>query len=331
MDHTIETVPQAVCLGYLWSHNLSARQGVKSNINKARRQFFVLGSSGGFLGHSNPLSAREVVETCVFPTLLYGAENWILDEGCLELLERFQAEIGRRILKLTRYHSSLAVQIGLSLPSVTSRILKLKLRYLCHLLSSENESIATTTFKVMVSQNVYNLSLVRQCIFLDSKLKTNCTAQILNDINCASSCLGVMKKAITSTDRRLMLEEASKHQSVSLASEINWLRVWEAARDKGPFWTNIAQTFYKLLTRPLFGERFCHKCDASIQEDISFFSHLTQNHAPRSVDIPNLLADLRLQDSEPDTTSFHCMKSLVSINIMYAVYPLTLGANFMNL
>ena len=169
MDHTIETVPQAVCLAYLWSHNLSARQGVKSNINKARRQFFVLGSSGGFLGHSNPLSAREVVETWVFPTLLYGAENWILDEGCLELLERFQAEIGRRIL---RYHSSLAVQIGLSLPSVTSRILKLKLRYLCHLLSSENESIATTTFKVMVSQNVYNLSLVRQCIFLDSKLKT---------------------------------------------------------------------------------------------------------------------------------------------------------------
>ena len=221
VDHTIETVPQAVCLGYLWSHNLSARQGVKSNINKARRQFFALGSSGGFLGHSNPLSAREVVETCVFPTLLYGAENWILDEGCLELLERFQAEIGRRILKLTRYHSSLAVQIGLSLPSVTSRILKLKLRYLCHLLSSENESIATTTFKVMASQNVYNLLLVRQCIFLDSKLKTNCTAQILNDINCASSCLGVMKKAITSTDRRLMLEEASKHQSVSLASEIN--------------------------------------------------------------------------------------------------------------
>ena len=37
VDHTIETVPQAVCLGYLWSHNLSARQSVKSNINKARR------------------------------------------------------------------------------------------------------------------------------------------------------------------------------------------------------------------------------------------------------------------------------------------------------
>ena len=112
------------------------------NINKARRQFFALGSLGGFLGHSNPLSAREVVETCVIPTLLYGAENWILDEGCLE---RFHTEMGRRILKLTR--SSLAVQIGLSLTSVTSRILKLKLSYLCHLLSSEDKSIATTTSK----------------------------------------------------------------------------------------------------------------------------------------------------------------------------------------
>ena len=57
-----KTIPQAVCLGYLWSHNLSAREGVKSNINKARRQFFALGSSGCFLGHSNPLSAREVIE-----------------------------------------------------------------------------------------------------------------------------------------------------------------------------------------------------------------------------------------------------------------------------
>ena len=33
--HTVETTPQAVCLGYVWSDNLSARRGVQSNINKA--------------------------------------------------------------------------------------------------------------------------------------------------------------------------------------------------------------------------------------------------------------------------------------------------------
>ena len=52
--------------------------------------------------------------------------------------------------------------------------MKQKLSYLCHLLSSEDESIATRTFKIIASQIAYNLSLVKQCIFLDSKLKTNC-------------------------------------------------------------------------------------------------------------------------------------------------------------
>ena len=314
LNHRIETTPHAVCLGYMWSHNLSAKQGIKLNINKARRQFFALGSSGCFLGHSNPLSAREVVETCVIPTLLYGAENWSLDEGCLELLENFQAEIGRRILKLSRFHSSLAVRIGLSLPSITSRILIQKLTYLSHLLSSDDDdSIATRTFKTIASQNVYNLSLVMQCIFLDSKLKTNCTAQILNDLTYASSSLRAMKKIIASTDKHLMLNEASKHQSVSLASEINWLRIWETARDRGLFWTKITQSFFKLMTKPLFGERTCNKCESPIPEDISFFRHLIQTHTPNSIDVENLLADLRSQDSDPHTSSLHCMRTLVSL------------------
>ena len=79
-----------------------------------------------------------------------------------------------------------------------------------------------------------------------------------------------------------MLNEASKHQSVSLASEINWLRIWEAARDRGLFWTKITQSYFKLMTKPLFGERICNKCESPIPEDISFFSHLIQTHKPNS-------------------------------------------------
>ena len=37
-DHIVEVIPHAVCLGYHWSHCLSARRGVEMNINKARRQ-----------------------------------------------------------------------------------------------------------------------------------------------------------------------------------------------------------------------------------------------------------------------------------------------------
>ena len=39
------------------------------------------------------------------------------------------------------------------------------------------------------SQNAYDFSMVKQSIFLDSKLKTNCTAQILSNINHACKLL----------------------------------------------------------------------------------------------------------------------------------------------
>ena len=115
--------------------------------------FFILDTQAASL---DTLSAREVMETCVISTLLYGAENWILDEACL--LERFQAEIGRRILRLNRYHSYLAVRIGLSLPSIASRILIQKLGYLLCLSSSKDVSIATNTFKMIACLNAYTIS-----------------------------------------------------------------------------------------------------------------------------------------------------------------------------
>ena len=156
----------------------------------------------------------------MIPTLLYGAENWILDEGCLELLERFQAEIRRRILKLSRYHSGLTVQIGLSLPSVTARVLIRKISYLHHLFSSTEESIATYTFRILASQDVQNISLVKQCIFLDSLLKTNCTAQTLEGVCNTSPNIRELKKSIISADLQLTLEVACKHQSTTVASEM---------------------------------------------------------------------------------------------------------------
>ena len=108
MNSTVPIIPEAKCLGYLWHKSLSARPAVEQNIAKARRQFFTLGSTSCYLGQSNPLSARTVVETCILPTLCYGAENWILDDISLDLLNRFQSELGKRILRLSRFHSHLA-------------------------------------------------------------------------------------------------------------------------------------------------------------------------------------------------------------------------------
>ena len=44
-------------------------------------------------------------------------------------------------------------------------------------------------------------------------------------------------------DTVAVLENADNHQSVKLAKEVNWLKVWDAARDCGHFWTGIVQGF----------------------------------------------------------------------------------------
>ena len=43
-----------------------------------------------------------IIECCVLPTLLFGAEFWILNTSLLTKLESFQAEIGKQILCLPK-------------------------------------------------------------------------------------------------------------------------------------------------------------------------------------------------------------------------------------
>ena len=46
LESTISTLHQARWLGFLWSSTMSARPSIEHNINKTRKQFFVLGSTG---------------------------------------------------------------------------------------------------------------------------------------------------------------------------------------------------------------------------------------------------------------------------------------------
>ena len=85
----------ARCLGAWWTPNLSSSKWITVNINKARGALFSRGS-GTFHGTLNPLSSRSIIECCVLPTLLYGAESWILNTTLLIKLESFQAEIGKK-------------------------------------------------------------------------------------------------------------------------------------------------------------------------------------------------------------------------------------------
>jgi hypothetical protein len=92
---------------------------------------------------------------------------------------------------------------------------------------------------------------------LDSILGTHSTAYVLSNTDSVETAVKTQLKSIKTADVLSTLENAANHQSVKLAKGINWLRVWDAARDRGQFWTGIVQSFYRLLTTPVFGDRLC--------------------------------------------------------------------------
>ena len=117
----------AKCLGYWWSWNLSATKAIDEAIKKARRAFFAFGAMGAFHGKLNTISGKTIFDTCVILILLFGSENWIITDPLVYQLEAFQGEIGRRILKLSKFNSTISTRLALKWPSIATRIIILKL------------------------------------------------------------------------------------------------------------------------------------------------------------------------------------------------------------
>ena len=120
--HTIEVIGQKLqtqsevkCLGVWWHYDLSPLKSVEECVHKARRAFFALGSIGAFHGRLNPLTGCSLFQTFVVPSMLYGCETyaWILFEPHLHILDSFQADIRKRILGVSRYHSNISSLIEL--------------------------------------------------------------------------------------------------------------------------------------------------------------------------------------------------------------------------
>ena len=246
------------------------------------------------------------------PTLLYGAENWILDDVSLNLLEGFQAEIGRRILRLSRFHSRYSVLLALSWHSMKARVLIIKLGYLCHLISPEVDNIASRT-RTLTSQDVYSIGIVQQCLSFDSKVGTQSVATLLNNTDHLKAMLKETKKEILLKDKARTHQEAAQHQLVRLTVDINWLRIWEAVRDRGRYWSRIFQSFFKILTSPLFGDRLCRICSTVIPAESSYFEHLVNSHCQKHTNLSPSSLLLKLNsDSDLTTETFHLIKVVIS-------------------
>ena len=124
-------------------------------------------------------------------------ETWLVDVTTIKMLESFQCEIGRRILRLPKHHSKKVVRLGLQWPLVATRILILKLTFLAKLLANMNNIISNTSLAIM---DVYNVGIVQQCQMLESELNTNILPMCLKNPQNAPALVKSMKTDIIKSD-----------------------------------------------------------------------------------------------------------------------------------
>ena len=215
---------------------------------------------GAFHGKLNPISGRTIFDTCVIPILLYGSENWILTDPLVDQLEAFHGEIGRRILKLSKFHSTLFTRLALRWPSIAARILVLKLSLLVKI-SSADDSIGSRIYSSLTAKDSHSLKILQECKSLEDKLGCpGATNSILN----TEASMKEVKRHILKVDWEVCLSKASQHDSTTVASRISssvsWLKLWDSVLDHGPRGTAALQSLYRVLTRPRFGHNVCPIC-----------------------------------------------------------------------
>ena len=275
---SLESSNASKCLGTWWTPDLAPTKAITENISSARRAFFSFGSMGVFQGHLNPLSSRSVVETCVMSVLLFGSESWYLSDTALDGLERFQGWIGKRILRLTCFHSNTTVHIGLDWPSMRARVLMRKLNYLRQLVGVSEDKLSSQIFHAFAGRDVSELTIIEQCRHLESVYEINFTSEILTSADSWAS----IQKRILSADKELRVNRANTRRSLkhlsAIHSEISWLKIWDMVLDYGIQGSKSALCLFGTLSHPLFGDRPCPRCKTSIPEDVTYLEHLTCNH-----------------------------------------------------
>ena len=278
----VQTQTDAKCLGVWWRYDLSPVKSVQECVHKARRAFFALGSIGAFHGQLNPLTGRSLFETFVVPTMLYGCETWILSESHLHILESFQAEIGKRILGISKYHSNTSTLIGLHWPSVKARILIRKLTFLAKLLERD-DGLSSHVFRTLASDDVYEVSLIQQCRSLEQQIGTGYLQLCLENPTDAYSIVHDAKEDILAKDWICTVQSSRSHPSLAVVSATeaiaaSWNSIWDEALEYGVRGTRLMQGLFRVLAKPTFGDRACPHCNDTISSypEHLFAKHLTE-------------------------------------------------------
>ena len=253
-------------------------------------------------------------EVFVIPILLYGCETWILTPALLSKLEKLQSEIGKRILKLSKFHADLAPIIGLHLPSIKARIAIQKLRFLTKLLKSEQDDLASRVFRTLSADNVYSISVVEQCRWLLEELGLGWILQKCLSDPTASDTVKDLQNIILKQDWSQSVDSARNHPSLkhivcSNFVAASWCSHWDRAPDLGTKGTRLFQCLFSSLCRPVFGDRVCPLCEREIPSHQNYFDHLNSDHLNKGYG-PEVLRNILENDSQSVLDLASCVLSL---------------------
>ena len=121
-----------------------------------------------------------MVETCILPILLHGAENWCLSQNSIQTLDSFLGELSKRLLKLPRWYSNTPASIVIGLGSARALCLTRKLNFLRKISSDDHSETVSSLTLASLSDDIDSVCLIRECRDLEQHFHSNFTAAILH-------------------------------------------------------------------------------------------------------------------------------------------------------
>ena len=156
------------------------------------------------------LSSRNLIESCVIPVLMYSAESWCLNKTLLSKLESFQTQLGKRVLKLTKFTANNIPLMALHWPSMRCCCLCAKLSFLYRICCKGEDSLRDQVFTSLAASDVESICLIKQWHFLEHPYGSNFTDEILNN---SEVSLRSLKERVLKVDHLHLIFQAKVHPS----------------------------------------------------------------------------------------------------------------------
>ena len=169
-------------------------------------------------------------------------------------------------------------------------ILLRKLRFLAKLLESEEDDLSYRVFRTLSAENVFEISLVEQCKWLQNELRVESILQrCLSDPATVINTVKSAKSTLLNQNWKQTINAAKMHSSLRhiVCSDVvasSWCRLWDQALDLGIKGTRLTQCLFHFLCRPTFGDRLCPHCATEIPPNQSYFEHLNFDNLDNSYD-----------------------------------------------